>query len=62
MNAFKSIMQSNFLRNRRDEAFIFLILFFGFFGYLGNTMGITNLLNTIMNTAWDLLMNTVFLF
>jgi hypothetical protein len=60
MNAFKSLKQSNFLRYRRYEAFVFLILFFGFFGYLGSTMGVTNLLNTIMNTAWDLLMNTVF--
>lgn len=60
MNAFNSIKQSDFLKNRRYEAFIFLILFFGFFGYLGSVMGVTNLLNTIMNTAWDLLMNTVF--
>ncbi len=60
MNAFKSIKQSDFLRNRRYEAFVFLILFFGFFGYLGHVMGTTNLLNTLMNTAWDLLMNTVF--
>lgn len=60
MNAIKSIKQSDFLKNRRYEAFIFLILFFGFFGYLGSVMGTTNLLNTIMNTAWDLLMNTVF--
>lgn len=60
MNAFNSIKQSDFLRNRRYEAFVFLILFFGFFGYLGSVMGTTNLLNTIMNTAWDLLMNTVF--
>jgi hypothetical protein len=60
MNAFNSIKQSDFLKNRRYEAFVFLILFFGFFGYLGSVMGTTNLLNTIMNTAWDLLMNTVF--
>lgn len=60
MNALKNIKQSDFLRNRRYEAFVFLILFFGFFGYLGSVMGTTNLLNTIMNTAWDLLMNTVF--
>ncbi|MCL3778781.1 hypothetical protein EMN47_00120 [Prolixibacteraceae bacterium JC049] len=39
---------------------VFLILFLGFFGYLGSHMGIANLLNTIMRTAWDLLMNTVF--
>lgn len=54
------IKSTDFLKNRRYEAFIFLILFFGFFGYLGYVMGVANLLNTIMNTAWDLLMNTVF--
>jgi hypothetical protein len=60
MNAIKHIKRSGFLRNRRYEAFVFLILFFGFFGYLGSAMGVTNMLNTIMRTAWDLLMNTVF--
>ena len=60
MNALNSIKQSDFLRNRRYEAFVFLLLFFSFFGYLGSVMGTTNMLNTIMNTAWDLLMNTVF--
>ncbi|MCF8230942.1 MAG: hypothetical protein K9J27_02045 [Bacteroidales bacterium] len=54
------IKQSDFLAKRRYEAFVFILVFFGFFGYLGHVMGVTNLLNTIMNTAWDLLMNTVF--
>jgi hypothetical protein len=54
------IKNTSFLRNRQHEAFVFLICFFGFFGYLGYEMGMANLLNTIMNTAWDLLMNTVF--
>ncbi|MFA8451110.1 MAG: hypothetical protein ACEPOW_10485 [Bacteroidales bacterium] len=52
--------QKNPLAARRYEAIIFLVLFFGFFGYLGSVMGITNLMKTIMDTAWDLLMNTVF--
>ena len=30
------------------------------FGYMGMKMGLTNMLNTIMNTAHDLLLNTVF--
>ena len=30
------------------------------FGYLGTVMGLTNMLNTIMKTAHDLLLNTVF--
>ena len=60
MSALKSIKQSNFLQQRRYEAILFLAVFFGIFGYIGSTMGVTNMLNTIMNTAWDLLMNTVF--
>lgn len=56
----KKIEASEFLAKRRYEAFVFILIFFGFFGYLGHVMGVTNLLNTIMNTAWDLLMNTVF--
>lgn len=30
------------------------------FGYLGNKMGVANMMNTIMNTAFDLLINTCF--
>ncbi len=56
----KRIQESDFLLKRRYEAFVFLIIFFGFFSYLGHHMGVTNMLNTIMRTAWDLLMNTVF--
>ncbi len=52
--------QSNFLLMRRYEGVLFLIVFFGFFGFLGSKMGTSNMLNTLMNTAWDLLMNTVF--
>lgn len=48
------------IAKRKYEALIFLILFFGFFGFLGNRMGLPNLLNTLMNTAHDLLLNTVF--
>lgn len=48
------------LAKRKYEALIFLILFFGFFGFLGSRMGLPNLLNTLMNTAHDLLLNTVF--
>lgn len=48
------------LIKRKYEAIIFLILFVGFFGFLGSRMGLANLLNTLMNTAHDLLLNTVF--
>jgi hypothetical protein len=37
-----------------------LLVIFLLFGYLGNRMGTANMLNTIMNTAHDLLLNTVF--
>ena len=60
MNAIRKIKNSDFVRQRRYEAIVFLAFFFGFFGYLGHHMGVANLLNTIMRTAWDLLMNTVF--
>ena len=42
------------------EALIFLLVFFGIFIPLGLRMGGGNLLNTIMRTAHDLLLNTVF--
>lgn len=42
------------------ETLIFLILFFVLFGYLGYEMGIANMMNTLMNTAYALLMDTVF--
>ena len=39
---------------------ICLVVFGALFGYLGSKMGTANMLNTIMNTAHDLLLNTVF--
>lgn len=51
---------SKYLRSHRYEGLIFLIVFFGIFGSVGHQMGVANMLNTIMNTAWSLLMNTVF--
>lgn len=39
---------------------ICLVVVFGLFFYLGSRMGTPNMLNTIMNTAHDLLLNTVF--
>lgn len=60
MSALKKLKERGYLERRRYEALFFLIIFGGFFGYLGHVMGITNLLNTLMRTAHDLLMNTVF--
>ena len=46
--------------NRRSELIIFLILFFGFFIGLSIKMTLPNMLNTFMNTAYKLLIDTVF--
>ncbi len=39
---------------------ICLVVVFGLFFYLGQVMGMANMLNTMMRTAHDLLLNTVF--
>ena len=42
------------------EVFIFLAFLLGFFVLMGREMGITNMFNTLMNTAYALLLDTVF--
>lgn len=42
------------------ETFITIGVFALIFGYLGSTMGVGNMFNTLMRTAHDLLLNTVF--
>ena len=49
-----------FLTKRSIEAVVFLLIFFGFFGFLGSKMGLPNMMNTIMQTAYSLLLETVF--
>ncbi len=49
-----------FLTKRRLEASIFLLVFFGIFGALAHIMGMSNMLNTIMQTSYSLLLQTVF--
>jgi len=49
-----------FLTKRRIEAGVFLIVFFGTFSLIGNRMGLANMLNTIMQTSYSLLIDTVF--
>ncbi len=49
-----------FTHQRSIEALMFLAGFFGFFGYMGHVMGTANLLNSLMHTSWELLINTVF--
>ena len=45
-------------KNISKENFIFIIIFFGIFGTIGSIMGPTNMLSTIMNTAYKLLIDT----
>lgn len=54
------VQASKFLEQRRYEALIFLLVFGFFFGYVGSVMGVANMLKTLMETAHNLLMNTVF--
>ncbi len=46
-------------KSRGLEGVIFLVVCVGGFGYIGSVMGITNMANTIMNTAHKLLLDTV---
>ena len=48
------------LYNKIPGGILCLLVVFGLFAYLGVKMGTPNMLNTIMNTAHDLLLNTVF--
>ena len=49
-----------FTTKRSFEAFVFLILFFAFFGILAWKMTLPKMLNTFMQTAYHLLLETVF--
>lgn len=49
-----------FTSKRSVEAIIFLILFVGFFVGLASRMSLPNMLNTLMQTAYHLLLETVF--
>lgn len=48
-----------FLTRRRIEASVFLLVFIGAFGYIGLRMGFPNMMNTIMQTSYSLLIETV---
>ena len=45
---------------KKFEPLFFLIVFFIIFGTLGSKMGVPNMLNTLMNTSYSLLIETVF--
>jgi ABC-type cobalt transport system substrate-binding protein len=49
-----------FTTSRSLEALIFLVCFFGFFGFLAYKMTLPHMLNTFMQTAYHLLLETVF--
>ena len=49
-----------FARIRWREPLVFTVLLLAFFGLFVRKMGLVPMLNTMMNTAYDLLMNTVF--
>ncbi len=50
----------NKLSLKKFEPLFFLIVFFIIFGALGSKMGVPNMLNTLMNTSYKLLLETVF--
>ena len=41
------------------EVFVFLLCFLGFFVLVGREMGVANMFSTLMNTAYQLLLDTV---
>ena len=55
----KFFKKMKFTTKRSFEALIFLLVFFGIFGFIGSRMGMENMMNTIMRTAHDLLLYTV---
>ena len=56
----KEILPPGVKRAVGPEVIVFLILFLGFFIVLCRVMGTVNMFNTMMNTAFDLLLSTVF--
>ena len=55
----KSDLPDGIKRAVDKEVFIFLAFFLGFFVLMGREMGIANMFNTLMNTAYALLLDTV---
>ena len=56
----KKYKDLKFTTKRTIEALVFLAVFFVAFGILARRMGTPNMLNTMMKTAHDLLLNTCF--
>ena len=47
-------------KNVSLESLLFILALLGLFGTMGGQMGVVNMLNTLMNTAYSLLIDTVF--
>lgn len=56
----KNNSKSLFKKEVGLEAIIFITIFMAFFCYMGSIMGGTNMIKTMMNTGFDLLMNVCF--
>ena len=56
----KSDLPEGIKRAVDKEVFVFLAFFLGFFVLIGREMGVANMFNTMMNTAYALLIDTVF--
>ncbi|MFR7350172.1 hypothetical protein [Peptoniphilus sp.] len=56
----KNNSKSMFKKEVGLEAIIFIAIFMAFFCYMGSIMGGTNMIKTMMNTGFDLLMNVCF--
>ena len=56
----KDILPEGVKRGISKEVPTFIVCFFGFFILLGSQMGAANMFSTMMNTAHDLLLHTVF--
>ena len=56
----KSDLPEGIKRAVDKEVYIFLAFFLGFFVLMGREMGVANMFNTLMNTAYALLLDTVF--
>lgn len=56
----RDIVDKKIVKAVNKESFIFLGIIVLFFGFLAKTMGLANMFSTMMKTAHDLLLNTVF--
>lgn len=53
-------MNKKYVKKIGVENRIFVLIFFGIFASIGRVMGVSNMISTMMNSAYDLLINTCF--